>query len=189
MSNNETLDRRTAGFIAAIANALGRKISQERMKQLIGNPEKLRIALLPMIDDAYAELVPDILRVHARGHGEPHGSEQGFTSFRMDHFPPGHPPTMRRIMDEARKRKCAILTRAHARHLVNLFYDATLELENRGVAVFPYMCDKKLCMFWCAAGNLGEEPVDLDEADKSFIGCSAYFAKDSIEGTYWPQFD
>jgi hypothetical protein len=58
VKKQETLHGGTAAFLAAIANALSRNISVDRMHELASSPSDLKRLLLPLVCDGWIQICP-----------------------------------------------------------------------------------------------------------------------------------
>jgi len=163
----DTLDGSTAGFVAAIANALSRKISSGRMVELIAVPEKLRKLLLPVISDDHilvmrevafwsqygaVDLMSDLVQIRSKGWCGVH-------------------PSMRNLMREAYERKYAPLSEDQAKYLCEL---AAEYLAFR--VVFPYVKGEKVwvCQLF-SGGEIRDSEVNLDMRNENLMNFTFFF--------------
>lgn len=170
MNTNETLNGKTAGFIATIANSLSRSISEERMKELIACPRKMALLLTPLIDDSNVSIMPSIFR---------------WVSFcevpRLNNiitFDPGSTiasshPTLRMIMREAYERKYAPLHFTTAKKLFDLLEEDDEALYS---GLFPFFDNEnKLWLVGKYVNILVTEEL-LDKIDYDVLRRPFFFA-------------
>lgn len=166
MPTNKTFDGLTAGFVAAIANTLDRNIDPDRMKELVALLDKMRLLLLPLVDDHLIELVPilarrDILSGHER-----------LCWYYLGGGSSSNPPTMKMVMREARERKYAPLSKNLADKLCALATTHPSPHYQVGIT-FIYLDQGRLWMKSCdtGLGVPGEHTlVDLDKINAQLMG-------------------
>lgn len=151
MNIQKVLDGTTAGFIGAIANALGRMILGDRMAALIKSPEKLKLLLLPLIDDDWIDLLPALS--HLGGKHISNSSKKKLTwvhaeevvvSQRRTHYYLEH------VVDVAAKKNFAFLAENEAERLCRLVSESRFsasESTGRAMCIFPYQDGKVTGMF------------------------------------------
>ncbi len=116
MNTQKTLDGQTAGFIAAVANALSRNITAQRQEDLISNPQILERLLLPLADDGWQHLLPFVTdtTINPRNtvswlHGDYSRDVSG-----KEHYP------LRKIMRSAADASLRFMTEEQAKHFCQL---------------------------------------------------------------------
>lgn len=175
MKTNETLDGSTAGFVAAVANALGRNISTERMKCLIANPTQLQMLLLPVANESWIGMLPAVSYL-MNGHVETCGSIRWFT---LSSASTSNPPTMRRVLQEAYERKLAPLHEG----LKEQLWNASVETDRVRARSFQFVYRREklagmnVAVCRSAVGEIcaHDYVVDLDEIDETILGLPFIF--------------
>lgn len=177
MKANETLDGVTAGFIAAVANAISRGISMERMKELLADNGKLQNLLLPLIDDDWQYMQSACLRQNGYK-----GECEKTVWFSLNNASSSNPPTMRAIMAEAYSRKYAPMSEVAAKKLADLFH---WNNRSRGYGIFPYLLGEKLMVYKREGGQLYNRQVDLDPdlIDDALLGVPCFFVQGFDDGS------
>ena len=169
MKTNETLDGSTAGLIAAIANALGRNISAERMKELIANPEKLRMLLLPVASDPWIGMLPIVNQLMNE---KTDVSRIRWVTITV--ASPGTPPTMRRVLREAYDRNLAPLEQGLAQSLWDMI--ATVDRVHAPHCAIVYrrnnVKEMNVSVKYTRIGSVsgGDHLVDFDYIDDTIVG-------------------
>lgn len=173
MKTNETLDGSTAGFIAAIADALNRGISEDRMRELIGDHEKLRVLLLPLLSDDWAGM----LQAHREAR---FGSSVKTKHLWITSASSGNPPTMRRIMKLAKRRMYSLLSEPEAARLWESY-----QVTERTQVGFPFIRAGKLRQFlyFGYRNNVKDEEVDLDAINMDILGRTYFFREGPEDGS------
>ncbi|MES2215915.1 MAG: hypothetical protein V4481_01305 [Patescibacteria group bacterium] len=166
VTSERTLDGTTAGLVAAIANALSRKIGSERMKDLIADSDKLKHLLTPLIDDDALPTLPFMAK--SQGYGSKHLSN---TIWINPNISTGDMvPTMRNIMVEMYERKLAPHTEEDALRLCEVLMKCSW--AQREIWAIPFLSRKKLKMF--LHDKMGDKEaqsvvVKLDEANGQLL--------------------
>jgi len=168
VKTDETLDGITAGFVAAVANALSRGISAKRMKELIANPGKLRSLLLPILDDDWSTMLSSVT-YRMLCYDQTLGQIVWYRLGSGDN----EAQTMRGIMREATDRKYAPLSEKGARKLCGLMQKA-----DHAHGRYPYVRNEKLRMLICGLdGSITDSKVNLDEYEEHILGDIFFFRK------------
>lgn len=154
--SQKVLDGATAGFIAAVANALSRNISAERMDQLIKNPDHLKRILMPVINDDWIDMLPAIAELG--GKNLTCGSckkklvwvhaEEVVMRIRSNEF------MLKDVVAVAKRKNYAFLEESEADQLSTLLHNGKFtakDLTGRARCVFPFKTsrnvEKSICMF------------------------------------------
>ena len=163
----DTLDGTTAGFVAAIANALSRKISSGRMVELIAVPEKLRKLLLPVISDDHILVMREVAYWSQYGAVDLMSDLVQIRSKERCHAR----SDMRSLMREAYERKYAPLSEDHAKRL------CALASEHLAYQVaFPYVKGEKIrvCLL-SRSGEICDLEADLDMRNEGLMNLTFFF--------------
>ncbi len=156
MKTQETLHGGTAAFIAAIANALSRNITVERMHELASRPTDLKRLLLPLVDDEWVNVCP--LLNYPSKYGGLVGLN-GFDDIHPDSSNNGKPYDIRDIIKSARRHCLGFINEGRAEHLAQMVCSeneaaSTKHMTGRIHDVyFPFACDTQIFAWRAPCGN------------------------------------
>jgi hypothetical protein len=138
------------------------------MKELIGNPEKLRKLLLPVAKDDYIFLMREIARLRPNGIAD----LWRLACVRNCEWR-ASPPTVRNLLKEAYERKYSLLNEEQAKHLCELAAGYLYYW-----VAFPYIKSGKIRI--CKptveqTGGICDIAVDLDKIDGQLENVTYFF--------------
>ncbi len=121
MKIQETLHGGTAAFIAAIASALSRNISKERMHELASRPDDMKRLLLPLVDDEWINMCP--LLLNNRGNHDGLVYLSGINDIHSEPCLDGESYNIQDVIKSAYRHHLRFLNEGRAQYLAQLVFN------------------------------------------------------------------
>lgn len=171
VKTEKTLDGVTAGFVAAIANALSRKIKEARMIELTADPDLLKFLVLPLVHNEWPRLM--VGRIPSLYNYDGLIVNSSLVWFETDNI---KKETVRELLKEVYDRKYEPLCESDAKRVAKLICGTAG--KSAYFMQVPYLKAGKLHILWGNMVNhVDEIMTDIDGHHKRLKGSTFLFAQ------------